>query len=110
MVNRVVSILITKTPATWLDTDEARFDTELSDLTGRFLRVEHLHLGELTGRTNGQAFRVAITQADGDEVAEVLHYTSTDEARLRRSDKRLDDLFEQEGDVALTRSTPFCQR
>ena len=97
----LASIIVTKTPATWIDADESRFDTELSDLIGCFLRVERLHLGELTGTKNGQAFRVAITQADGDEVAEVLHFSSDDEVRLRRLDKKLDDLFSQEGDVAL---------
>jgi len=97
----IASTSLNKTPVSWDDIDEGRFDTEISGLVGSFLRVERLHFGDLTDKKKGQAFRVAITQADGDEVAEVLHFVAADEPSLQRLERKLDDLFSKEGDLAL---------
>jgi hypothetical protein len=95
------SVILTKSPMTWTDADEARFDSELVDLIGRFLRVEHLHHGGVSSGEFGRAVRVSITQPDGDEVAEVLHVSSDEESRLDEVEKRFNEFLIKEGNVAL---------
>jgi hypothetical protein len=100
-VASVASNLVVKTPATWTDADEIKFESELADLVGRFLRVENVSFGEFSPPKDGQLFRVAITQADGSEVAEVLHLSPSDESRMKVLEETFGSLLKEEGTVAL---------
>ncbi len=77
------SFLALKPPSKWHDAEEDLFAHELSSLATRFHRVESIVFvgGKPTDRSTG--VRLAITQADGTEHEQVVHFTNDDEPRLR---------------------------
>jgi len=95
------SQVVRKPPSYWVDSDEIRFETELADLCGLFLRVENLHIGDMPLHQSGLALRVAVTHANGAETAEVIHVAKEDEFRLPSVRRKLAEIFEKEGKIAL---------
>ncbi len=68
----LASLVCSKPAAKWLDRDVDLFLRELAHLATSFLRLEALLFsGTCTGQ-NGKAYRVAITQQDGQEIDRVM--------------------------------------
>jgi len=106
----LASTLARKPAAYWVDADEAKFDTELADLCGLFLRVENLHIGDLHTTGTGRAFRVAVTHADGAEIAEVIHIKKKDDQRLAAIQQSFATIFDREGTLAVAAAAQELDR
>ena len=84
------SFLALKPPAKWHDAEEDLFVQELSPLATRFHRVESIVFVDGKPSTSGIGIRLAITQANGTEHEQVIHFAADEENRLRE----LQDQFE----------------
>lgn len=78
------SLLALRPPKLWRDEDEDTFERELPAAIGRFLRSESAAFGTNKGRTSTRGLRIAVTQADGQEKQEVVHFSHDEEAQLRK--------------------------
>jgi hypothetical protein len=84
------SFLALKPPAKWHDAEEDLFVQELSPLATRFHRVESIVFVGGKPSKSGVGIRLAITQANGTEHEQVIHFAADEEGRLRE----LQDQFE----------------
>jgi hypothetical protein len=84
------SFLALKPPTKWHDSEEDAFMQELGPLATRFHNVESIVFANGKPSTNGIGIRLAITQANGTEHQQVIHFTAEEESHLRE----LQDQFE----------------
>lgn len=77
------SYLALKPPSKWHDAEEDLFDSELAQCATRFHRVESIVFAGGKSPTNAVGIRLAITQANGDEHEQVVHFTADEEQQLR---------------------------
>jgi hypothetical protein len=77
------SFLALKPPAKWHDAEEDLFTQELGPLTTRFHRVESIVFVDGKPSKNGVGIRLAITQANGAEHEQVIHFIADEENHLR---------------------------
>lgn len=77
------SFLALKPPATWCDAEEGVFTQELGPLATRFHHVESIVFANGRPAKNGTGIRLAITQANGAEHEQVVHFTTDEEQKLR---------------------------
>ena len=84
------SFLALKPPAKWHDVEEDLFVQELGPLATRFHRVESIVFVDGKPSKHGIGIRLAITQANGAEHEQVIHFAADEENRLRE----LQDQFE----------------
>jgi hypothetical protein len=77
------SNLALKPPSKWHDAEEDIFNIELPQIATRFRRVESILFTENGSSKNGVGVRLAITQANGVEHEQVVHFDITEEQRLR---------------------------
>jgi hypothetical protein len=77
------SYLALKPPAKWHDTEEDLFTQELGPLATRFHRVESIVFVDGKPPKNGVGIRLAITQANGEEHEQVIHFIADEENHLR---------------------------
>lgn len=87
------SYLALKPPAKWHDAEEDVFNTQLAELAARFHRVEAIAFsgGKVLKGTIG--VRLAITQLDGMEHEEVVHFTKDEEQRLLKLQRRFENIL-----------------
>jgi hypothetical protein len=78
----VGSLLALRPPQRWKDEEEDTFDRELAALVGRFLRSESVVFRTAKGDKSRRGLRIAVTQADGQEKQEVIHFTPEEEKQL----------------------------
>lgn len=77
------SYLALKPPSRWHDAEEEMFYSELAQIAARFHRVESITFGRSKSIKNGTCVRLAITQANGIEHEQVVHFTGEDESSMR---------------------------
>jgi hypothetical protein len=77
------SYLALKPPSKWHDAEEDLFDSELAQCATRFHRVESIVFAGGKSPTNAVGIRLAITQANGAEHEQVVHFTADEEQQLR---------------------------
>jgi hypothetical protein len=87
------SSLAAKPPAKWQDADEEVFAQELGAIATRFHRVESILFAKGKPSRNGAGIRVAITQANGAEHEQVVHFSTDEETELRDMQKRFELLL-----------------
>lgn len=103
----VGSCLSLKPPSRWQDVDEATFSYELAEFASRFKRVESIVFAHGKIPKGGFGIRLAITQSDGIEHEQVLHFTADEEHRLCDLQKQFEDLLRKDkrrGLVAVSRA------
>ncbi len=79
----VGSYLALKPPSKWQDAEEELFHSELTQVVTRFQRVESITFVGGVSRKNATGVRLAITQANGIEHEQVVHFTIEDEPSVR---------------------------
>ncbi len=89
----VGSLLALRPPQRWRDEEEDTFDRELVAQVGRFLRAESVMFRSNKVGKPGLGLRIAVTQADGQEKQEVIHFNVDEEAQLRQLEEDLTKLI-----------------
>ena len=87
------SYLALKPPTKWHDAEEDVFNTQLAELAARFHRVEAIAFAGGKASKGTIGVRLAITQVDGMEHEEVVHFTRDEEDRLLNLQKRFETLL-----------------
>jgi hypothetical protein len=87
------SSLALKPPARWQDADEDAFAQELGSLATRFHRVESIVFAKGMPSKNGAGIRLTVTQANGTEHEQVVHFSTGEETELRDMQKRFESLL-----------------
>lgn len=91
----LASYVASRPPATWNDSDMARFETELAVLAQRFraLRDIAFHRGYFGEAKSGDALRLGLVNAQGEELFTVVSLDSGQLARAEKLGKALDHLL-----------------
>ena len=97
----VGSFLALKPPSKWRDTEEELFISELAACTKRFLRVESIVFTTGKSRGNAIGIRLSVTQANGDEHEQVVHYNSDEEQELQNLQRQFEQMLVKEGRLGL---------
>jgi len=101
-LNSVGSVLALSPPDKWKDDNEATFHRELQAAAGRFKRAESVAFGKNgEDHTTSHGFRVAITQADGTERQEVIHFDENESQQLAKLEKQLGALIKTSGRLGI---------
>jgi hypothetical protein len=77
------SNLALKPPSKWHDAEEDLFNVEIVQIATRFRRVETILFTENGASKSGGGVRLAITQANGIEHEQVVHFGVDEERQLR---------------------------
>jgi len=81
-LNSIGSVLTLRPTDRWKDEDENTFIRELENSAGRFSRAESISFATNDGKAT-RGVRVAITQPDGSERQQVVHFDLDDEAPMQ---------------------------
>ena len=97
----IASYLALKPPSKWHDIEEEVFSYELSQYAAKFHRVESVAFagGELP--KNSVGVRLAITQADGVEHEQVVHYAPNEEEQLQDLQGQFEQLLTKDKRLGL---------
>jgi hypothetical protein len=76
------SYLALKPPSKWHDAEEDAFNSELDQCATRFHRVESIVFAGGKSPKNSVGVRLAITQANGVEHEQVVHFTADEEQQM----------------------------
>ena len=95
------SYLALKPPAKWHDAEEDFFGQELGPLATRFHRVESIVFVDGKPSRNGIGIRLAITQANGNEHEQVIHFAADEENRLRELQTQFEALLTKDKRLGL---------
>jgi hypothetical protein len=95
------SYLALKPPSKWHDSEEDLFSTQLADLAARFHRVEAISFSGRGAAKGTIGVRLAITQLNGLEHEEVIHFTRDEENHLLRLQKRFEALLSDDKRLGL---------
>ncbi|MGR6913610.1 hypothetical protein ACU635_05095 [[Actinomadura] parvosata] len=87
---RIGSFVMSKPPAHWTPTDYGRAWGEIELLAGAFCRVETTAFGNGSSIPDLKAVRIAVTAADGNELARVVRLGANDEEAVGLLVKRLE--------------------
>jgi hypothetical protein len=87
------SYLALKPPSKWHDIEEDAFNGELAQCATRFHRVESIMFAGGKSPQNAVGIRLSITQANGVEHEQVVHYTADEEHQLRGLQTQFEALF-----------------
>ena len=80
----VGSFLALRPPNKWKDEEEDTFERELAIMAGRFKRAESLGFKQSnSNKKHNNAIRVSVTQLDGSERQEVIHFDKDEECSLK---------------------------
>ena len=89
----VASYLALKPPSKWHDGEEEVFSYELSQYAARFHRIESIAFAGGKLSKNSVGIRLAITQADGVEHEQVVHYAPNEEEQLHDLQRQMERLL-----------------
>ena len=106
-IESIAGFLLSKPPTKWNDDNEAEFVQKLTDIAGRFVRVESAAFSSSPQPQNVTGVRVAITRTDGFERQEVLYFSPDKEAELSELQREFAAVLgrsEQLGLVAASRA------
>jgi hypothetical protein len=95
------SYLALKPPSKWHDAEEDLFDSELAQCATRFHRVESIMFAGGKSPANAVGIRLAITQANGAEHEQVVHFTADDEQQLRGLQTQFETLLTKDKRLGL---------
>ena len=97
----IASYLAIKPPSKWHDREEEVFTHELARYAAKFHRVESIAFPGSKSLKNSVGVRVAITQADGVEHEQVVHYTANEEDQLQDLQKQFERLLTKDRRLGL---------
>ena len=97
----VASYLALKPPSKWHDVEEEVFSDELSQYAARFHRVESVAFAGGGLPKNSVGVRLAITQADGVEHEQVVHYAPNEEDKLQDLQRQFEQLLTKDKRLGL---------
>jgi hypothetical protein len=89
----VGSYLALKPPGKWNDSEEELFNSQLSELAARLHRVEAIWFAGGKRMKGEVGLRVAITQFDGHEHEQVVHFSKREERKLLALERRFRNLL-----------------
>lgn len=95
------SHLALKPPSKWHDAEEEAFDNELAQCATRFHHVESIVFAGGKSPKNSVGIRLAITQANGVEHEQVVHFTTDEEQQLRGLQTQFEALFTKDKRLGL---------
>jgi hypothetical protein len=95
------SFLALKPPTKWHDAEEDLFMQELGPVATRFHRVESIVFVDGKPSRNGVGIRLAITQANGTEHEQVIHFTADEENHLRDLQAQFEALLTKDKRLSL---------
>jgi hypothetical protein len=95
------SYLALKPPAKWHDTEEELFNNEVAELATRFHRVESILFVGTKSSKGAIGVRLAITQANGVEHEEVVHFTPEEAHQMRDLQTQFGALLAQDTRLGL---------
>lgn len=95
------SYLALKPPSKWHDAEEQVFISQLSDLAGRFHRMEAITFAGGKRAKGTIGVRLAITQLNGVEHEGVVHFTLDEEDQLLVLQRRFEALLENDKRLGL---------
>ena len=97
----VASYLALKPPSKWHDVEEEVFNYELSQYAAKFHRVESVAFAGGKLPKNSVGVRLAITQADGVEHEQVVHYAPNEEDQLQDLQRQFQRLLTKDKRLGL---------
>ncbi len=97
----VASYLALKPPSKWHDVEEEVFNYELSQYAARFHRIESIAFAGGKLPKNSVGIRLAITQADGVEHEQVVHYAQNEEDQLQDLQRQFEGLLTKDKRLGL---------
>jgi len=89
------SFLALKPPTRWKDEEEELFNQEILACTGLFKRTESIAFSA-KDRKKSNGLRVAVTQANGQEHQQVLHFNADEEEKLTRLQNEIDEIIKRD--------------
>ena len=87
------SYLALKPPSKWHDAEESLFMSALGELAERFRRVESIVFAKGKAARNGFGLRLAVTQSNGREHEQVVHFAAEEESKLRALQGKFEHLL-----------------
>ena len=97
----VASYLALKPPSKWYDMEEEVFSYELGQYAAKFRRVESIAFAGGKSPKNSIGVRLAITQADGVEHEQVVHYAANEESQLQDLQRQFERLLTKDKRLGL---------
>ena len=97
----IASYLALKPPSKWHDMEEEVFSYELSQYAAKFHRVESVAFVGSELPKNSVGVRLAITQADGVEHEQVVHYAPNEEDQLQDLQGQFEQLLTKDKRLGL---------
>lgn len=95
------SLISSKSPRQWINSDEEAFWGELKNMVQRFKRVESTVFEKINNPHAVTAVRLGITQVDGTESHEVVFYSSEEKASLSAIQRKIERLIDENPRVGL---------
>lgn len=97
----VGSYVATTPPSRWKDADEAVFTEKLEGLVRKFRRVESVHFSGNKPTSSATAFRVALTDRNGQEQERVVHLTAQEDQEAKNIEQSISLLLPQSDRVSI---------
>ncbi len=97
----VASYLVLKPPSKWYDMEEEVFSQELGQYATKLHRVESIAFAGGKSPKNSVGVRLAITQADGVEHEQVVHYAENEEGQLQDLQNQFERLLTKDKRLGL---------
>lgn len=95
------SYLALKPPSKWHDAEDDLFASELAQLATKFHRVESIIISGGKTSKNATGIRIAITQANGVEYEQVLHFNSDEEQQLLSLQEQFESILKKNNRLGL---------
>lgn len=101
-IEAIATFLATKPPASWYDTDIARFEVSLAEVTRSFLHIELLSFelkkpGAEVSRSDNELLRLGITALNEPERERVVIISRQDHLLVERAEAAIEQTFEAAG-------------
>jgi len=96
----MAAFIVSKPPHQWVDGDESRFEFDLGELAGRFVRSEATAFGK-GSRKDAKNMRVCLTQANGEERVQLASTASVPQERLAKLEQAIEKIVHEEGAAGL---------
>ena len=105
----IASHLSLKPPSKWHDMEEEVFSHELAQYAAKFHRVESIAFAGSKSLKNSIGVRLAVTQADGVEHEQVVHYAANEEDQLQNLQRQFEDLLTEDKRLGLVAASRVIQ-
>ena len=95
------SYLALKPPIKWHDSEEDLFNSALAELTAKFRRVESIMFVGKKSPNNAIGVRLAITQSNGVEHEQIVHFDAKEETQLCTLQAKFENLLAKDRRLGL---------